>query len=87
MRYDINGVTYYRDVFASAPSNRVIVVRLTASQPGKISFNCTFTTLQTDNSITTIGSDLVLHAKVTAQPRSEYYVTGLTNAIDIVLGP
>ena len=82
VHYDINGVTYYRDVFASAPSNRVIVVRLTASQLGKISFNCTFTTLQTDYAITSIGTDLILHAKVTAQPRPEYYVTGLTNAIE-----
>ena len=35
--YTANGVRYQREVFASAP-DQVIVVRLTASQPGSISF-------------------------------------------------
>ena len=35
--YRVGDVTYQREVFASYPDN-VIVVRLTASQPGKISF-------------------------------------------------
>lgn len=34
--YTANGVTYQREVFASAP-DQVIVVRITADQPGKIS--------------------------------------------------
>ncbi|HET7625966.1 MAG TPA: glycoside hydrolase family 95 protein, partial [Verrucomicrobiae bacterium] len=82
VHYDYNSVTYYRDVFASAPSNKVIVVRLTASQPGKISFTCGFSTLQSDYTISTEGNDLIMHARVTAKPRSEYYATGLTNGIE-----
>lgn len=35
--YEVDGVTYRREVFASQP-DQVIVVRLTASQPGKLSF-------------------------------------------------
>lgn len=82
VRYDHGGVTYTREVFASAPSNGVIVVRLTASQPGKITFTCTFTTPQPSNAIYKAGQDLVLHAKVSVKPRPEYFATGLTNAIE-----
>jgi alpha-L-fucosidase 2 len=38
--YTINGVTYRREVFGTHVDN-VIVVRITASQPGKISFDAT----------------------------------------------
>jgi alpha-L-fucosidase 2 len=37
-RYDVAGVTYTREVFASHP-DQVIVVRLTASQPGSLTFS------------------------------------------------
>jgi alpha-L-fucosidase 2 len=36
-QYDVDGVTYKREVYASFP-DQVIIVRLTASKPGKISF-------------------------------------------------
>ncbi|MBE7174991.1 MAG: glycoside hydrolase family 95 protein [Mucilaginibacter polytrichastri] len=36
-RYVLNGITYTRSVFVSAP-DRVMVVRITASKPGSISF-------------------------------------------------
>lgn len=35
--YNVNGVTYKREVFASQP-DQVIVLRLTANKPGKLSF-------------------------------------------------
>ena len=41
-QYTIGGVTFTREVFASAPDN-VLVVRLTASQPGQISFSARLT--------------------------------------------
>ena len=37
VRYEVDGVTFTRDVFASAP-DQVIVVRLSASRPGALSF-------------------------------------------------
>ena len=81
VQYDYNGVSYLREIFASAPSNRVIVIRLTANQTAKISFTATFSTLQPDNTISTSGNDLVLNAKVSVMPRPEYFATGLTNGI------
>jgi alpha-L-fucosidase 2 len=36
-RYQVNGVTYTREIFASFP-DRAIVIRLTASQPGMLTF-------------------------------------------------
>jgi len=84
VRYDYNGVTYYRDVFASAPSNKVIVIRLTASQTGRISFSCTLTTPQPTRTVSAAGNELVMNARVSVTPRPEYYATGLTNAIEYV---
>ena len=81
VQYDYNGVTYLREVFASAPSNRVIVIRLTANQTAKINFVATFSTLQPDNTISTSGNDLIMDAKVSVMPRPEYFATGLTNGI------
>src|SRR5215210_3654741 len=43
--YTVNGVTYTRKALASFP-DRVIVMRLTASKPGSISFTGSFTTPQ-----------------------------------------
>jgi hypothetical protein len=39
--YKVSGVTYKREVFASQP-DQVIVIRLTASEPGKLSFTASF---------------------------------------------
>jgi alpha-L-fucosidase 2 len=43
--YTVSGVTYTREAIASFP-DRVVVMRLTASKPGSISFTASFTTLQ-----------------------------------------
>ncbi len=43
--YTVNGVTYTREVFASFP-DRVVVVRLTASKPGSLSFTASMSTPQ-----------------------------------------
>ncbi|HHY84547.1 MAG TPA: glycoside hydrolase family 95 protein [Verrucomicrobia bacterium] len=78
--YTHNGTTYQRDVFTSAPDN-VIVIRLTADQPGKLSFDLNFTSPQPEHSVSVAGNDLVMNARVSVQPRPEYFATGLTNAI------
>ncbi len=80
VKYDFNGVSYSRDYFASAPSNQVIVIRLAASQPAKITFTATFSTLQSASNYT-MGNDLVMHARVLNNGDPRYYDTGLTNAI------
>ncbi len=61
--YTTGGVTYSRDCFASYPDN-VIVVRLTASQPGRISFTCSLTTPHTVVSNSTSGNDVILRGAV-----------------------
>ncbi|MBO9564236.1 MAG: glycoside hydrolase N-terminal domain-containing protein [Niastella sp.] len=43
--YTVGGVTYTRQALASLP-DRVVVIRLTASKPGSISFNAAFATPQ-----------------------------------------
>ena len=64
VKYDYGGVSYRRDVFASYP-DKVIVIRLTADQPGSFSFSCTFSTRHSGRSISTSGNDLILNANVT----------------------
>jgi alpha-L-fucosidase 2 len=54
-----NGVTFSREVFASAP-DQVIVVRLTASRPGQISFEARMQTPQSATVEATADGDLVM---------------------------
>lgn len=53
--YTVNGVTYTREALASFP-DRVVVIRLTASKPGSISFTATFTTPQPNAKISTTAA-------------------------------
>ena len=64
VRYDFNGVTFQRDVFASY-QDQVIVVHLTASQPGQISFTTRFDSAHTNHTVSASGIDMVMHGKVT----------------------
>ncbi len=57
--YDAGGVTFAREVFASAP-DQVIVVRLTASRPGQISFDARLQTPQRASINATGGGELVM---------------------------
>ncbi|MCK8495388.1 glycoside hydrolase family 95 protein [Spirosoma sp. RP8] len=58
--YAVGDVTYTRDVLTSFPDN-VLVVRLTASKPGKLSFSASFSTQQKSSEIAvTPAKDLTL---------------------------
>ena len=57
--YVSGGVTFSREVFASAP-DQVIVVRLTASRPGQISFDARMQTPQRATVEATADGDLVM---------------------------
>ncbi|NID12089.1 glycoside hydrolase family 95 protein [Fibrivirga algicola] len=58
--YTVNGVTYTREVLASMP-DQVLVVRLTASQPGKLSFKASYSTPQANSVLkTTPDKDLTI---------------------------
>ena len=64
------GVTYRREVFASYPA-RLIVIRLTADKPGKISFAASFATPHADNRMSIIdGNTVVLNVGATAHQRT-----------------
>jgi alpha-L-fucosidase 2 len=53
--YKVAGVTYTREVLASFP-DRIIVVRLTASKPGSLSFNAFYSTPQPNATTKTTSS-------------------------------
>jgi len=58
--YTVGDVIYTREAFASFP-DRVVVIRLTASKPGHISFAALYTTPQRKKTITTTSSkDLII---------------------------
>ncbi|NII28374.1 glycoside hydrolase family 95 protein [Pseudoflavitalea sp. X16] len=58
--YTVGGITYTRQALASLP-DRVIVIRLTASKPGSISFNAAFSTPQPKAVVnTTAAKELII---------------------------
>ncbi|SOD82537.1 glycoside hydrolase family 95 protein [Spirosoma fluviale] len=71
-RFSVNGVTYKRELFTSAPDG-VMVIRLTASKPGQLSFDAsTSSQLRTENMRGSNG-DLVMKGKAPAQVDPNYY--------------
>jgi len=70
--YTINDVTYTREVLASFP-DRVVVMRLTASKPGSISFTAFFTTPQK-------------RATIKTTPQKELTIFGATSDHETVKG-
>ena len=59
VRYDVDGVTYQRETLTSF-ADQVVMIRLTASQPGKITCNANFTTPHQDVMIASEGEDVTL---------------------------
>src|SRR5687767_7795561 len=58
--YTVDGVTYTREAIASFP-DRVVVMRLSASKPGTVSFKARFTTPQPKATVaTTPGKELTI---------------------------
>ncbi|WP_417363077.1 glycosyl hydrolase family 95 catalytic domain-containing protein [Galbibacter sp.] len=57
--YTVNGITYTREAFTSL-SDRVLVIRITADQPGKVSFTADFTTPHKKQEIDIRNHDLSL---------------------------
>jgi alpha-L-fucosidase 2 len=62
VEYAVDGVNFRREVFAS-PVDQVIVIRLTADQPGRISFTAGMTTPQQATIKTTSPDTLVMSGK------------------------
>ena len=70
--YIVNGITYTREALASFP-DRVVVMRLTASKPGSISFTAFFTTPQK-------------RATIKTTPSNELTISGTTSDHETVKG-
>ena len=70
--YTVDDVTYTREAFASFP-DRVVVMRLTASKPGKLSFAAGFTTPQK-------------RATIKTTPAKELTIFGVTSDHETVKG-
>jgi alpha-L-fucosidase 2 len=65
--YETGGVTYTREVFASYPDG-VIVVKLAASQPGKLTFTCDLDSAHTNHTVQLIeGGDLLMQGTVSTR--------------------
>lgn len=58
-RFNIGGVTYTREVFASYPA-RVIAIRLTASKSKRLSFTVTMKSIHEASKVAAAGDELVL---------------------------
>ncbi|GEP96663.1 glycoside hydrolase family 95 protein [Chitinophaga cymbidii] len=57
--YTANGIRYTREVFASVPA-QAIVIRLTSSKPGGLSFDAAFSSPQKNAVITTGANELLI---------------------------
>lgn len=60
VRYKVDGVTYTRETFTSFP-DQVIVTRITADRPARISFNALFTSPHPDVRIASDGDIITLN--------------------------
>lgn len=63
IEYDVGGVTYRRETFASFPDN-VIVMRWTASEAGKVSLSASYSSPHSAITASVEGADFVLDGKV-----------------------
>ena len=77
--YTVGGVKYEREVFASAP-NQVIVVRLTAGAPGRLSFRATLTRAQ-DAETTASNEQVVMRGE--AKAHTSYWLRTQQDPEDI----
>ncbi|GAB3573648.1 glycoside hydrolase family 95 protein [Spirosoma luteolum] len=70
--FTVDGVTYTREIFTSAPDN-VLVVRLTASKAGALSFRVSAGSQLTHTTGRAAASELVLSGKAPAHVNPNYY--------------
>lgn len=70
-QYTVDGVTYTRTVFASTPAD-VIVVRLTADQPGQLTFTARLSSLLRHSTSATAPTTVVLTGKCPAHVEPSY---------------
>lgn len=67
--YTHDGVDYRRETFASYP-DKVIVMRLTASEPGSLSFDLSYDSPHVERTVSIDGTDFIMEAKVNQDANS-----------------
>ncbi|TDS12381.1 glycoside hydrolase family 95 protein [Sphingobacterium paludis] len=65
--YEVAGVQYKREVFASAPDN-MLVIRLSASKPGQLTFKLSYTRQQDATAFPAGEKELIIHGQVADLP-------------------
>ena len=84
--YSLSGVTYTREYFASYPDH-VIVVHLTASDKGKVSFSATMTTPHRNNKMSSSGNTLIYDVTVDAiKFQNRLYATATGGKVSVSNG-
>ena len=73
-RFDVNGVTYIREMFASAP-DRTIVIRLTASQPKALNFFISASSPLYYSTELISDNEIALHGKAPSHTDPSYMQT------------
>lgn len=59
VRYEVDGVNFTRETFSSF-TDQVVITRITADKPGKVTFNATLTSSHPDVMIASEGNDITL---------------------------
>ncbi|MDQ5979518.1 MAG: hypothetical protein QG602_2492 [Verrucomicrobiota bacterium] len=68
--YRIGGTTYRREAFASYP-DQVVVMRLSADQPGSLTFTAGLSSLHTSTTESALGADTILIQGGVSEPNPE----------------
>lgn len=74
--YQVDGVNYKREVFVSAPDN-MIAIRLTADQPGKLTFRLSYNREQDATAVPLRENELRIEGQIADLPQKEAGETGL----------
>jgi alpha-L-fucosidase 2 len=74
--YQLDGVQYKREVFVSAPDN-VIVVRLTADKPGKLTFRLSYDRAQDATAVPQNDQELRIQGQIADLPQKDAGEAGL----------
>jgi alpha-L-fucosidase 2 len=78
--FTIDGTTYTRQVFSSAP-DQVIIVRIKASKPGKLNLKVSARSLLMPTLLTTATNELIVKGKAPAHADPNYYRRKNSNPI------
>ena len=68
INYDVEGVNYKREVFASTPA-QAVVVRIEADKNGEVDFTAGLNSPHTDFEVSVVGNEVILNGKANNYPQ------------------